>query len=127
MTSRRPAWSFRALYDGDVPVIVFPDGRRRRGDAPDVHAALSAAVAQPVTLARETAISHRDAGPLHLLTTVSLAWLAALVPDAAVDDRRDPRILLHIVDAADLQFGVDAEVVVSGRIRCREAVTVVDE
>ena len=34
MTSRRPAWSFRALYDGDVPVIVFPDGRRRRGDAP---------------------------------------------------------------------------------------------
>lgn len=173
-------FGFRSLYDGDVPVIVFPDGRRRRGNDPDVHAALSAAVGQPVILAREAAISHLDAGPVHLLTTASLAWLAAVLPDAALDERRfrpnllitapgtrpvehewlgktlsigprvrlrvrtttercamvtfaqadlpdDPRILRHIVDVADLQFGVYAEVVVSGRVRCGESVTVVDE
>src|SRR5690349_10610437 len=30
-----------ATYDGDVPVIGYPDGRTLRGDDPDVHAALS--------------------------------------------------------------------------------------
>ena len=88
-------FGFRSLYDGDVPVIVFPDGRPRRGDDPDVHAALSAAVGQPVTLAREAAISHLDAGPVHLLTTASLAWLAAVLPDAALDERRfRPNLLI---------------------------------
>ncbi|HET7340587.1 MAG TPA: MOSC N-terminal beta barrel domain-containing protein [Methylomirabilota bacterium] len=173
-------FGFSSLYEGDVPVIVFPDGHRQRGDAPGIHAALSAAVGQPVTLAREAAISHLDAGPLHLLTTASLAWLAAGVPDAVVDERRfrpnlviaapgarpvehewlgkalsidgrvtlrvrataercamvtfaqsdlpdDPRILRHIVDAADLQLGVYADVIASGQIRCGDVLTVVDE
>lgn len=61
-----------ARYDGDVPVLGFPDGRTVRGDDPDVHAALSQHVGRPVTLAREQEVSHFDEGPLHLVTTASL-------------------------------------------------------
>jgi len=79
---------FTATYDGDVPVIAGPDGRRLRGDDARVHAALSAALGQPVTLAREADVSHMDAGPVHLLTTASLAWLADRLPEARLDERR---------------------------------------
>jgi len=62
----------RARYDGDVPVIDFPDGRVVRGDDPGVHAALSRQVGRPVTLAREQDVPHFDEGPVHLVTTASL-------------------------------------------------------
>ncbi len=81
-------FGFTAAYDGGGPVIVFPDGRRLRGDDAGIHEALSAALGQPVTLARESGISHLDAGPVHLLTTASLAWLADRLPDARLDERR---------------------------------------
>jgi uncharacterized protein YcbX len=61
-----------ARYDGDVPVIGFPDGRVLRGDDPTVHDALSEHVSRPVTLAREQDVSHFDEGPVHLVTTASL-------------------------------------------------------
>lgn len=61
-----------ARYDGDVPVIGFPDGRVLRGDDPAVHDALSTHVGRPVTLAREQDVSHFDEGPVHLVTTASL-------------------------------------------------------
>jgi MOSC domain-containing protein len=61
-----------ARYDGDVPVIGFPDGRVLRGDDPTVHDALSEHVGRPVTLAREQDVSHFDEGPVHLVTTASL-------------------------------------------------------
>ena len=61
-----------ARYDGDVPVVGFPDGRVLRGDDPAVHDALSAHVGRPVTLAREQDVSHFDEGPVHLVTTASL-------------------------------------------------------
>jgi hypothetical protein len=63
---------FRAVYDGDVPILSFPDGATFRGDDPAIHAALAAQLRLPVTLSREAEISHFDAGPLHLLTTASL-------------------------------------------------------
>jgi MOSC domain-containing protein len=86
---------FTAVYDGAVPVIGFPDGRRLRGDDAAIHEALSAALGQPVTLAREAGISHLDAGPVHLLTTASLAWLAERLPDARLDERRfRPNVLI---------------------------------
>jgi uncharacterized protein YcbX len=89
---------FSAVYDHDLPSIRFPDGRRIAGNDPNVHAALSDALGQSVTLVREAGISHLDAGPLHLLTTASLAWLAGVLPDAYVDGRRfRPNIL---IDAA---------------------------
>lgn len=90
-------FGFKAAYSQDVPRIVFPDGRTMLGNDSDVHAALSEALGQTVTLAREAGISHLDAGPLHLLTTASLLWLRALLPDVKVEDRRfRPNILIDV-------------------------------
>ncbi len=97
-------FGFSSAYDEDEPTIVFPDGRRMRGSDRDVHTALSDALGQPVTLVREAAISHFDAGPLHLLTTASLAWLRALLPDGCVDERRfRPNILLDVPGSSQVE------------------------
>jgi MOSC domain-containing protein len=74
----------RAVYDGDLPAITFPDGRRIRGDDPTRDTALSEALRLPVTLARESGVSHLDAGPVHLVTTASLAWLQALLGEVRI-------------------------------------------
>jgi uncharacterized protein YcbX len=74
----------RATYDGQVPVVAFLDGRSLRGDDPEVHAALSAHVGREVRLAREGAVPHADEGPVHLVTTASLAAAS----DEALDARR---------------------------------------
>jgi uncharacterized protein len=171
---------FHAVYEGDVPAMLFPDGRTMRGDHPDIHATLSHTLGQPVTLVREANISHLDAGPIHLLTTAALAWLRAMLPGANADARRfrpnlvvdvpgatqvergwlgktlcvgdavrlrvsaatercgmvafaqadlphDASILRGITQEAALHFGVYAEVLVSGRIKRGDSVTVVDE
>ena len=75
----------RATYDGEVPVLVFPDGRSVRGDDPEVHSALSAHVGRPVRLAKEGGVPHADEGPVHLVTTASLVAAAGGAP---VDGRR---------------------------------------
>lgn len=66
----------RAAYDGDVPVITFPDGRELRAGSSAADRAVSDHVGRPVTLAREEAVSHFDEGPVHLVTTASLETLA---------------------------------------------------
>lgn len=88
---------FRAEYQQGDPILEFPDGHRMRGSDPNLHAALSEALGQTVTLAREADTSHLDAGPVHLLTTASLAWLRALLPDASLDERRfRPNVLVDV-------------------------------
>ncbi len=83
-----------AHYDGETPVIEFPDGRRLRGDDPAVHDALSRHVGRPVTLAREDRVSHFDDGPVHLVTTSSLS-LVGRAHGHDVDLRRlRPNLLL---------------------------------
>jgi uncharacterized protein YcbX len=79
---------FRAAIDDAVPVVHFPDGRALRGDDPAIHRALGAALGTEVTLAREAAVPHHDAAPLHLCTDASLAWLARRLPASAIDPRR---------------------------------------
>jgi uncharacterized protein len=65
-----------ASYDRNLsPVIGFPDGRRIPGSDPHVHEALSDHVGRPVQLLLEERVSHFDEGPLHLVTTASLAAL----------------------------------------------------
>jgi uncharacterized protein len=73
--------------DGRV-VVGFDDGRP--GDVADASTAerVSAVVGEPITLAPEGSTPHVDAGPVHLLTTASLAWLQERLPDAVVDARR---------------------------------------
>ena len=88
-------FGFRAQYDGAVPVVTFPDGRRLRGDDPGFGEQLRDATGHDdVELAKEAGISHFDTAPLHLLTDASVSWLAAeLSVDSAgtttkVDARR---------------------------------------
>lgn len=96
--------TLRAAYEGDVPLISFPDGKTLRGDQPEIHAALSTALGQPLTLERETNVSHLDAGPVHLLTTASLAWLRNNVPGALIDERRfRPNIVIETSGATPLE------------------------
>lgn len=75
---------YHARYDGDTPVVTFPDGRDLRADDPGFDAALAGALGVPVRLSTETEGSHLDAAPVHVLTTASLRWLAAELPDAAI-------------------------------------------
>jgi uncharacterized protein len=66
-----------ASYDRHLnPIIGFPDGRRIPAADRLVHEALSEHVGRPVELLPEGTISHFDEGPLHLVTTASLAALA---------------------------------------------------
>jgi uncharacterized protein len=88
-----------ARYDGMVPVIAFPDGRRLRGDDPGIDDALSRHVGRPVSLAREREVPHFDEGPLHLVTTASLATLSR-ARDGEVDWRHT-RANLLVETAAD--------------------------
>ena len=99
-------FAFRAAYDGDLPKITFPNGRSMLGDDPEIHAALSDTLGQPVTLAREVDISHLDAGPLHVLTTASLAWLRTVLPDARVEDHRfRPNVLIDVPGETQVEQG----------------------
>jgi uncharacterized protein len=75
-----------ASVDG-VPVMTFPDGRRFRADDEDVAAALSAHVGRAVSLEQETAVSHFDEGPLHLITEASRAAVGSAL-GRQVDVRR---------------------------------------
>ncbi|MGH2484373.1 MAG: MOSC domain-containing protein, partial [Ktedonobacterales bacterium] len=87
---------FRAVYDGDVPLVTFLDETTLCGDDPAIHAALSASLGLPVTLSREAEISHFDAGPLHLLTTASMRTLGRSLSEAALDRRRfRPNLLIE--------------------------------
>ena len=79
--------SLGAGYDGDVPLVEFPDGRRHRGDDPALDDALSMHVGRTVRLGQEDGISHFDEGPIHLLTSATLHELAS-AHAGAVDVRR---------------------------------------
>jgi hypothetical protein len=169
-------FAFRAIDADGAPEIVFPDGRRMRADDMQIHAELSSALGQPVTLAREAVSSHLDAAPVHLVTEASIAWLSSILPEALIDERRfrpnlvlaipgtgrieeedwigatlcvgaqvklkigaatercrmvtvaqvelpdDPRILKEIGRNSALHFGLYADVLVPGTIRCGDPI-----
>ena len=81
-------YQFRARYDGESPLITFPDGATLRGDDPAIHAHLSDVLGISVQLSREGDISHFDDGPIHLVTTASLRALSALLARDETDARR---------------------------------------
>jgi uncharacterized protein len=90
-----------------MPAVRFPDGRKMPASDPGVHAALSAALGQSVTLVRESEPLHFDAAPIHILTTASLAWLRHTIPDVQADERRfRPNLLLEVegTDPLELQW-----------------------
>lgn len=112
-----------AAYDGPVPVVAFPGGQVVRGDDEQVHAALSEHVGRPVRLTEETDTPHHDDGPLHLVTTASLARLAA-VRGRPVDVRRMRANL--VVDAGD-GAPVEEDAWTGRRLALGEAVLAVRE
>ncbi|MGH3370453.1 MAG: hypothetical protein ACRDPR_10655, partial [Nocardioidaceae bacterium] len=65
-----------ASYDGDHPVVHLPDGRSLTAGDPALDRALSVLVGRPVTLGRESEVSHFDEGPVHLVTSAALATVA---------------------------------------------------
>jgi uncharacterized protein YcbX len=164
-----------ASQSGAIPEIELPDGRRFAVDDPAAAAALAERLGQPVRLVREGQVPHMDAGPVHLLTTASLAALARALPGGAVvAERFRPNLLLdgpgdepgagatlqigervrlrvveptercrmvdlaqrglpaagpilrHLAQHAGACFGVYAEVVVPGAIRCGDPVVCVE-
>src|SRR5687768_1487870 len=60
---------FSASYVGRDVVITLPDGRRVRGDDPEIDAEISHFLRQDLRLVGEDQISHFDAAPLHLITS----------------------------------------------------------
>lgn len=91
---------FQASYRDQVPHIRFPSGTVVRGDNPSVDDALSETLGRPLALVREAGVSHLDAGPVHLITTASLAWLRAALPATMIDARRfRPNLVIEVPGA----------------------------
>lgn len=81
-------FDFSAQYDGDLLLIIFPNGRIFRYDNPNLDRELSFWLGRPLTLVSEKQISHFDADSLHLITTASLRWLRNHLPQSTIDERR---------------------------------------
>jgi uncharacterized protein len=73
--------------DGETPIVQI-DGRELRSGEPALDELLSAVVGEPVVLAQETDTPHRDAEPVHLVTTAALRWWSDRVPEEKTDWRR---------------------------------------
>jgi uncharacterized protein YcbX len=84
-------YRFRSHYDGETPVITFPDGDTLRGDDPAIHTRLSDTLGINVELSREADISHFDDGPIHLVTTASLRALGAQLAQDEIQQETDAR------------------------------------
>ncbi len=78
----------------DVPVVGLPDGRRLRAGEAATDEELSAYVGRPVTLGREHDVPHHDEGPLHLVTTSSLAAAAQALGGDVPPARLRPNLVL---------------------------------
>ena len=87
--------------DGRVRV-VFEDGSWGDADVAETAERVSTIVGEDVTLAREGAVAHHDAGPVHLITTSSLAWLQRRLPGVVIDRRRFRPNVVLACDGEDL-------------------------
>jgi uncharacterized protein YcbX len=88
--------SMQSFIHSGMAYVQFPDGSMGRVDDPAIAERVAAVVGEPVTLSPEHTVRHFDDGPIHLLTTGSLAWLRAMVPRARIDARRfRPNILVE--------------------------------
>lgn len=112
---------FRACYDGDTPLITFPDGETVSGTNPAIHTLLTDLLGINVELALEEHISHFDAAPIHLVTTASLRAFGALLSLAGPDERRfRPNI---VVETSGEDFQEDSwegrEILLGDEVRLR--------
>jgi uncharacterized protein len=89
-------FDLRARMSGQEALVTLPDGRELHVGDRRLDEFLSARYGDQLRVVEETTIPHHDAAPLHLLTTASLRWLQARLPESMVDQRRfRPNILLN--------------------------------
>lgn len=67
--------NFRAVYRGEMPVLVLPDGTELDATSAEAAALLSQRTGKTVTVTPERDISHFDEGAIHFITTSALALL----------------------------------------------------
>jgi uncharacterized protein YcbX len=82
--------------EGGAPTVTFPDGRQFRAGSQGADAALSARYGEPLAFAREGGVPHRDAAPVHLLTTASLAALGEALGESPDPRRFRPNLVLEV-------------------------------
>ncbi|HSK23193.1 MAG TPA: MOSC N-terminal beta barrel domain-containing protein [Egicoccus sp.] len=111
-----------ARYDAvGAPTIRFPDGTDLTGPADDLDERLSAHVGRPVRLRPEGAVSHFDDGPVHLVTTASLAALSTVAGTAVPAERARANLVLDVTgDGFVEQAWIGRELAI-GRCRLRVA------
>lgn len=92
----RGLFAFAAETVDGVTLVRVPGGAVHRAGDPALDALLSERYGEPLAVAPEADISHFDAGPVHLLTTSSLRWVAEQLGKTSGDVRRyRPNILLE--------------------------------
>jgi uncharacterized protein YcbX len=84
----------RSRFDGDGPVVELADGRVARPGTTSGDALLASIVPPGWTLQPERATPHHDAGPVHLVTTATLATIAASFGEPISPDRLRPNLLI---------------------------------
>ncbi|MFS8184340.1 MOSC domain-containing protein [Pseudovibrio denitrificans] len=89
--------SLRAMSEGGIVSIGFPDGRSINVNSEQINHQLTEFLGQPVSVVPERNISHFDDGPVHLLLSSEIAKLQRLAPNTQIDERRfRPNIILDV-------------------------------
>jgi hypothetical protein len=85
--------------DGDSPRVHLPDGRTLPVDDPRTGDELGRLLGRPLTLRAETAVSHHDDSPLHLVTSTALATLGAELGQTPEVARFRPNVVVDTLAA----------------------------
>lgn len=104
--------------EGEQTLVTLPTGDDLPVGDPRLDEFLSERYGDQLRVTEESTVPFHDAAPLHLLTTASLRWLSALLPDSVVDRRRfRPNILLEIAGSELLEDGwVDRRFALGGTV-----------
>lgn len=90
----------RSHLDGNRPVITLAEGRAASAGTPELEELVAEITAPGWRLLRESRTPHQDAGPVHLVTTATLATLSAAAGDHVPLQRLRPNLLLELDDDA---------------------------
>jgi len=90
---------------GVVPVIETPHGDRWPADDPRAAEQLSAQLGRPLRLDSEAAVPHKDASPLHLVSTAALRALGRLLGEPVDVARFRANLLLEVPGTGFVEDG----------------------